>query len=205
MDAILFDLGNVFVFHDNERLFALLARLFGVDLASFRRHVDATLWDRVHRGHLPGEQLLSELNRRFNASVTLSAFEVAWCGHFRFNDDMPMLLRLLPQHLPFGILSNSHDLHINWLLPQMPFLRRAKALVFSHEEGLVKPEAQLYHRALQRLGTRPEATLFFDDMADYVEGARKVGMPAFQFTTALQCRADLAASGIELSPPAQLM
>ncbi len=205
MDAILFDLGNVFVFHDNERLFVLLATLFGVDASTFRRHVDAALWERVHRGQLPGEQLLLELNRRFGTSVTLSAFIPAWCGHFRLNPDMPLLLSQLPKHLPFGILSNSHDVHINWLLPQMPFLHQAKALIFSHEEGLVKPEAQLYDRALHRLGSRPDATLFFDDVAAYVEGARQVGMKAALFTTAQQCRADLAACGVQLSPEAQLV
>ena len=46
--------------------------------------------------------------------------------------------------------------------------------------GARKPERRIYTRALGRFGVRPEDAILFDDSAANVEGARDLGMHAFQ-------------------------
>jgi putative hydrolase of the HAD superfamily len=55
-------------------------------------------------------------------------------------------------------------------------------VMFSAEEGIRKPGAEIFLRMSSRLGVEPTRILFVDDRIENVKGARAVGMKATQFT-----------------------
>ena len=64
-------------------------------------------------------------------------------------------------------------------------------IVYSAEEGVCKPNPEIYERALTRLGVEPHEATFVDDRAKNVEGARRVGIHAFQYTDAVAARLEI--------------
>jgi len=54
-------------------------------------------------------------------------------------------------------------------------------IVYSHEEGVAKPDPRIYVTTAERLGVLPTETLFLDDVEEYVEGARATGMHGVLF------------------------
>ena len=52
------------------------------------------------------------------------------------------------------------------------------AIVYSHEVGLAKPDPAVYALTAERLGVRPEAIAFLDDVPANVEAARACGWQA---------------------------
>lgn len=56
------------------------------------------------------------------------------------------------------------------------------AVVVSCEVQLAKPQPDIYHLTLDRLGLEPAQALFVDDREENVEAARALGLPAFRFT-----------------------
>jgi epoxide hydrolase-like predicted phosphatase len=54
-------------------------------------------------------------------------------------------------------------------------------VIISAEVGLMKPDARIYHLALERLGIAPQEAVFLDDFAENVAAARTIGMHAIQF------------------------
>ena len=56
-----------------------------------------------------------------------------------------------------------------------------EVIVFSAEEGVRKPDPRIFYRTLERLGVEAGATMFIDDKADNVEGARRLGIHAIQY------------------------
>jgi putative hydrolase of the HAD superfamily len=64
--------------------------------------------------------------------------------------------------------------------------------VFSAEEGVRKPDPEIYTRALSRLGVAPEEAIFVDDRPKNVEGARQVGMHALHHTSSVGVRQEIA-------------
>jgi len=54
-------------------------------------------------------------------------------------------------------------------------------LIFSSEERLMKPDTRIYQLVAERLEAAPEETLFVDDYAPNVEGARDAGMRAIHY------------------------
>src|SRR5258708_7409955 len=73
------------------------------------------------------------------------------------------------------------------------FEELADTVIYSCEEGIAKPEPAIYHLAYQRLGVTPEEAVFLDDVEDFVEGARRVGMRAVLFQHTAQAIADIHA------------
>jgi epoxide hydrolase-like predicted phosphatase len=61
------------------------------------------------------------------------------------------------------------------------FAEMCDVIVYSHEEGLLKPDARFYRIACDRLGVGAEDCVLLDDVPANVDGARVVGMHAITF------------------------
>ncbi|MHB8648340.1 MAG: HAD-IA family hydrolase, partial [Thermomicrobiales bacterium] len=69
--------------------------------------------------------------------------------------------------------------------------RLVDGMIFSDEEGIAKPDPRIYRLAAERLGVRPEESLFVDDVLGNIEGARAVGMIAVHFRDTEQAIAEI--------------
>jgi putative hydrolase of the HAD superfamily len=198
VEAVILDLGNVLVFHDNALLFREVSALFGTTPEKLRERLEGSgLWERANRGFLKGDALRLELSGRLGVSPPdPAAFVRAWTCHFTLNPPMIRHAEGLAGKVKLVLLSNTHDLHVDFLVPQLPVLKQFEGLVLSCEVGLIKPEPEIYARALQVAGVAPERSVFFDDVESYVEGARKAGMHAHVFRSASDVPGQLAALGL---------
>jgi len=61
---------------------------------------------------------------------------------------------------------------------------------------MASPTRRLYLHTLQKLGTRPDETLFIDDKRVNVDAAIALGMKAVEFSTIDRLRTDLIAAGL---------
>jgi HAD superfamily hydrolase (TIGR01509 family) len=77
-------------------------------------------------------------------------------------------------------LSNTNSLHWKKVLEETDVLTYFDLLLPSFEIGLVKPDPEIYRQALRRIPASAENVVFFDDRAENVEGARKLGIRAHQ-------------------------
>ncbi|MDP3234974.1 MAG: HAD family phosphatase [Myxococcales bacterium] len=193
IDALILDLGNVLAFHDNERLFEQMARAFGSSREAMRERLDGGLWDRVNRGLLPGDSLRQELIARLGHEISAEAWFALWNCHFTLYDEMIREVEGLVGRVRLVLLSNTHDQHIEFLRPKLPLLRRFDGLVLSYEVGLVKPERQIYERALALASVEPGRAAFFDDVPRYAEAATSLGLHGRVFTTVAAFREQLRA------------
>lgn len=198
IQALILDLGNVLAFHDNAKLFAELARAFRTDPEELKARLDGGLWDRVNRGHLPGDALRQELVARLGHEVSPGDWFDLWNCHFTVNAAMVAHVESLVGRLPLLLLSNTHDQHVAYLRPRLPVLERFERLVLSYEEGLVKPERGLYERAIAATRVPPWRAAFFDDVERYATAATEVGLHGRVFQSASEFPAQLAALGVRL-------
>lgn len=66
-------------------------------------------------------------------------------------------------------------------------------VVASGDEGFVKPEPEIYQIVASRLGVEPHECVMIDDIPEFCEGARQVGMQAIAYVSNSQCIEDLNA------------
>ena len=74
---------------------------------------------------------------------------------------------------------------------RFPALGLLQGTVVSSEEGVRKPDPEIYRRAVRRFGVNPAATAFVDDKARNARASRVVGLNGVRFVDAAQARADL--------------
>lgn len=180
--ALILDLGNVLVFHDNDLLFRNLGARSGLDAAEVQRRLTGPLWEDANRGHLDAEGIWRGVCTLLRTAIPYPEFAALWSSHFTENTSLLPHLERLSAHLPLVLLSNTNWMHVAWLQPRLPVLRRFRHLVLSCEVGRVKPEGAIYREALTHTGVAAEHAAFFDDVPEYVEAARGVGLQGFVFT-----------------------
>jgi putative hydrolase of the HAD superfamily len=66
-------------------------------------------------------------------------------------------------------------------------------LIYSHEEGIEKPERRMFELACERLGVRPEEVVFLDDFEPHIAAAHAFGIHAILFQNTTQAIADIQA------------
>lgn len=90
------------------------------------------------------------------------------------------LARRLRRAFRTAILSNA-DLSLRGRLRELGIHDLFDAVVSSAEEGVAKPEAEIYRRAAERIGLSPEACVFVDDADANVRAAEALGMRGIVF------------------------
>jgi putative hydrolase of the HAD superfamily len=90
-----------------------------------------------------------------------------------------------------GILSNSFVGARQRERELYGFEEICDVVVYSHEEGFLKPDDRFYRVACARLDVNPRRCVFLDDTEVCVDGARAVGMHAIRFTDNIQAMREL--------------
>ena len=96
-----------------------------------------------------------------------------------YDDVLPFLRTLRSRGIKIAIVSNC-DENTRDFLVELGVAALADALVLSNEVGAVKPAAQIYQYALDKLGVTAEAALFVDNNATFCAGAAALGIQAVQ-------------------------
>lgn len=182
IEAVIFDLGNVLVFHDNALLYRRLGERAGMSADAVARILaERPLWEGTNRGTLDSAGVHREVCRALGLDLSVDEFAELWSCHFTPNEAITPLVEGLVGRVKLLLLSNTNALHTAYLRPRLPLLERFDHLLFSNEHGLVKPERGFYEAALARAGTAPAATAFFDDHPPFVQAARALGIRAYVF------------------------
>jgi glucose-1-phosphatase len=194
--ALIFDLGNVLVFHDNGLLFQRLGARAGLAAPEAERRLMGAGWTAANRGHLDPEGIRRGVCEALGVELPMEEFAPLWSCHFTVHEAVLPLVEALEGRVKRVLLSNTNDLHVAYLRPRLPLLQRFDAVLMSCEVGLVKPEPAFFQLALERAGCAPHEAAFFDDLPEYVEAANALGIRGHLFTTAPAFAAQLAALGL---------
>ncbi len=195
--AVILDLGNVLMFHDNAALFAALGERAGLAATEVERRLSGPLWDATNRGELSGAQMRREISAALGLSaMDDSSFDALWSCHFRRHDAVLPLVEGLVGRVRLVLLSNTNPLHVAYFRPRLPVLERFDALVLSCQVGAAKPDRAIFELALAKAGTPADQSVFFDDLPEYVRAAEGVGMRGRVFTTAEAFAGDLRTLGL---------
>jgi putative hydrolase of the HAD superfamily len=203
--AVIFDFGNVVCFFPTEEQWADAAQFCGVDVAEFKRvfwlHREpydgggdpASYWQNFARitGRDFDDAMIAGLVRR---DVTFwSRFDTRVLG---------WVDQLRAAGIRTGILSNLPRPLARELRTTPGFLDHFDQVTFSCELGVIKPQPEIYRRAIEELQIAPAEALFVDDRPQNIEGARAVGLRVELFTTWEEfCKQDLPGYGLPKPPP----
>jgi putative hydrolase of the HAD superfamily len=129
------------------------------------------------------------------ASAAIAAYEEA---ERPLNPHMMSLVaRLRENGYSTGIISNTIPGLMDRLKAERPeMLPLFDVFVGSGDLCIAKPDPGIFHHALGEMGVDAEQSVFADDVKQYAEAARSLGMHGFHFTGYDQFAADLRSIGV---------
>ncbi|MBX7211654.1 MAG: HAD family phosphatase [Verrucomicrobiaceae bacterium] len=181
--TILFDIGNVIVHFDFARAAEHFIRYSPLSKADVVRALDP-LKAPLESGRLAGDEFVRRGMEMIRFTGTPEEFRHGWCDIFSLNAPMARTIASLDQSVPMRLLSNTNDLHIDFLLEQFPVFTRFGGGVYSHVAGCMKPEETIFRIAIRQLDLDAAQTFYIDDLLPNIETARRLGFRTFHYSDA---------------------
>lgn len=194
--AVIFDMGGVLLRTEDHNPRNTLARQFGISREELEHLVFISETSiAAETGAISREEHFQTVCRRLGIAPEdqLAFVKAFWAGD-RIDVDLVDFIRSLRPRYKTALLSNAWDGTWEFVKEIYDFSDAFDAMVFSADVGMRKPEAEIFHYVVEKLGVRPDEALFVDDFAPNVEGARRAGLQAIQFITREQAERDVLAA-----------
>ncbi len=182
---IYFDVGGVLL--EFERSRTEIPQIFGIDKVSYSQ-IMANVAHQRNIGKLNGQELEVIFNKEFGKVFPKGYWVTGQSAEF-FSPikEMHDFIVKLATHYRLGLLTNvNREIHeriqkdfITVLYPPVDF----EIKITSFEEGVAKPDLEIYRRAIARTNLHAAEILFIDDKLENITAAKQAGMQAMLFET----------------------
>ena len=198
-DALLFDLGRVVLDIDFNRTLTCWAGHAGCEPSDI---VGRFVRDEAYRHHEIGrisdQAYFDSLRASLGIGISDAQFLEGWNAIFA--GEMPGIAPLLARaagRLPLYAFSNTNAPHVeHFSKAYADLLGHFREVYLSSAIGLRKPDAAAYDHVVNAIGVPASRIVFFDDLAENVEGARARGLLAVHVRSSADVAAALEALGI---------
>jgi HAD superfamily hydrolase (TIGR01509 family) len=197
-DALLFDLGRVVLDIDFSRTIACWAGHAGCNPADLAERfvIDNSYW-RHETGAIDDAQFFAALRTSLGIDLSDTQFLEGW--NAIFSGEMPDIAPLLTRaakRVPLYAFSNTNAAHVaHFSKAYVDVLGHFTKIFLSSSIGLRKPDAAAYDHVITAIGAPASRIVFFDDLAENIEGARARGLTAIHVRTTDDVADALAALG----------
>ncbi len=179
--ALLFDLGGVLINIDFNRAFEHWQTRSTLSLEAIRNRFSFDeAYERHECGEMSAAAYFTHLARELGLQDDHQAIARGWNAIFTGEiSETLALVQAARAHLPCFAFSNSNVVHQAAWSAMFPRVVQAFDRIFvSSEIGLRKPERPAFEHITREIRVKPQAILFFDDLAENVAGARAAGLQA---------------------------
>lgn len=187
--AVIFDMYETLITHYDSPLYfgRQMAADAGIPESRFRSLWDASEQDRTI-GKISLEEILEKIMRKNRcysdkllARITEKRLEAKReCFRQLHPGILPMLTALKEQKLLTGLISNCYSEEAT-AIRESVLLPYFDAVYLSWEQGVRKPDPEIYRRCMEHLSVKPEECLYVGDGGSgELEAARDLGIKAVQ-------------------------
>jgi putative hydrolase of the HAD superfamily len=197
--AILLDLGKVLIDFDFRRGYQALEGLCPYTAEEIPRRLAPTgLVERFETGLVEPRDFVDQMRRILDLNVDYDQFRGIWSSIFTDILIPECMLEGLRRRYRMVLVSNTNALHFAMIRETYrDLLRHFDDLVLSYEVHAMKPQAEIFQAAVDRAGCRPQECFYTDDIAAYIEGARRMGIDAVAFESRVQLEGEMRRRGIQ--------
>ncbi|MCB1209349.1 MAG: HAD family phosphatase [Verrucomicrobiales bacterium] len=172
--SILCDIGNVLVHFDFSVAAQRLAAQSDVPADRILRLLDEAK-EELESGKITGDAFITRSIKESGFRGSREEFHHLWCDIFSANDPMHRTIERLRGERPLYLLSNTSDLHKDYLFATFPVFENFDGCIYSYSARAAKPDEEIFRHTIAELGLDPAQTLFIDDLAANIATAQRLG------------------------------
>ena len=202
--VLIFDFGNVVGFFDYLKAcerFAGFREMSGPDLRDVLvERGFPRLLAEFESGRIAPEAFAARLMELAGVRLPYEDFVRAWEDIFWPNESVGRLIAFL-KSMGYGIYlgSNTNPLHATFYRRRFAeTLDLFDGFILSYEVGHLKPARAFFEACVEAAGVPARSSVFIDDIAENVDGARKAGMTALHYVDTPTLIGDLRRVGVEV-------
>ena len=178
----IFDMGNVIIDIDFNRVFAVWSKLSGVPLASIKDNfTTGETFKLPERGNITDIEFAEAVCAELGIGLSFEQFAEGWQAIFIAvrPEVIDIMNKLREQGHRVVVLSNTNRLHQDYWPQHYPEIAAsADFLYLSQDIGMRKPDPEVYKYVLQSEGVEAQDAVFFDDLQTNVDAAIALGIQA---------------------------
>src|SRR5207342_2246533 len=155
-------------------------------------------YQRHEKGEISDAEFFAALRKPLGIGISDAQFLEGWNKIFagEMPGIAPLLARAAPR-LPLYAFSNTNGAHVeHFSQAYAEVLGHFREIFLSSSIGLRKPDAAAYDHVVKAIGLPAQRIVFFDDLAENIEGARNRGLTAVHVTSPDDVARALAELGI---------
>lgn len=187
---LIFDLGGVILDLSVDHTLESFARAANLPKAEVQDlYVSTPGFLQYEKGAMDDHAFRNFVRATFSISADDKTIDECWNAMLRGIPPikLDLLLRLQSDFRVF-LLSNTNAIHVehingNMLPPQKTLDGYFHKAYYSHRMGKRKPDAEIFEQVLEENNLLPEETLFLDDYAVNIEGAKSLGIKTVHVTS----------------------
>jgi glucose-1-phosphatase len=197
--VILCDLGNVIVNVDKDRIVQGFLKFSdkpsGYIIYFLEQAIARSGFDK---GKISAEQFFNRFKRGLGLELNIVQFKKIWCSGFSLNKNMEALLHKLKKHHKLVLLSNTDEMHFEYIKSRFKVLGIFDGFILSYKVGYKKPSPFMFLYAVRKLRTLPNHILYIDDIKTYTTIAKLFGIKAVQYTNNEKLKKDLIINSVKV-------
>ena len=193
--AIIFDIGRVLVKVDVPRAIEGLSQGISMSPAELWSAIEKDpRWHDWQEGRISPHDWHLHITKRLGSPLNFTQFRDAWN---RSLDPIPLqtddLFQTLSKKHKLALLSNTDPIHVAHLESTFSFFKffPTPTRIYSCSVRASKPSPVVFQAALKAVNTPAVQAVFIDDILEFVQAARSLGLHAIQYQNAAQLRSDL--------------
>lgn len=197
--AIYFDLGNVLVMFDANRALKQFSKIFQVP--------EKKLWDELFlsdlersytKGEISSKEFFARIQKKYPQPIKFQKFADIWNDIFWANEHMEELVEILSRSYKLYLISNTNELHFEFIKKNFSVLSHFDQCFPSHEVGHRKPDQAFYRYVLDKTDLGPKEVVYVDDVPEFVLSAQSLGIPSVVFSSRNQLEREFEKLGIRV-------
>lgn len=145
--------------------------IFGTDLR-----------EKYETGRISTQEFYQSIRDASPRPFTFEEFASAYCEIFTPNREIWTLVEnLKSQKCRLILLSNTSELHYNYASHHYPILKLFDHKILSYQLNTWKPERAIFEKALEQAECAPNECFYIDDVPEYIESAKVLGLDGVVF------------------------
>ena len=190
INDVVFDVGRVLIDFSYARFLNLL-KSRGCPIASVEEFVEKVDLVGYEHGEISSAEFLSRINGLLADPLPEVELVAGWNDLFTPVGEMLQLAGTLKQHCGVYLLSNTSEIHWQYLETAFGLGKICHDRLASFEVGVMKPAPEIFSVASHRFDLQPAKTVFIDDLEINVQGAQACGWHGIWHRGVAETRAQL--------------
>ncbi len=182
VDNYIFDIGNVLINFDLEKLQKRISDNSDITYKELHETWNSPLFFKSETGNATSEEYYDELSKRISLKWSYKQFISEWSEVYSYNEKGNKLLDECNKKGNVYILSNLAELNKIAIEEKFNgFFDRTLYNCFSYDTGFRKPNLEIFEFLCHKINAEPAKCLFFDDLKENIDAAKKVGLQGIVF------------------------